>query len=345
MHTNAYLKIRPAKINIYLRYMQELGYSSKQVLSGASISENKLSDPYYLVEMPDYMQVASNMLELTCDSGLAFRLGAKLIPSDLGILGLAVSTCPSLLEAIKLWQKYNGLFVGNLFAVTAYKVDKTIQFEFSPRVEIPQNLMIFFLEEKFTTEIQLFRIFNNCHLQNKYYKFAFAEPEHSQLYHEFMPGPVTFNNAKTVFAVAEDDETLNRPLLYNDAESLRVCREYLETAVQTLDELRSNTAQLRYLIKQRLPKILSVREAAREFNCSVRTFSRELERENTTYNKEIIQVRKSLAESYIATTGLEASEIAYKLGYSDAGSFRRAFKTWTGMSLSTFKQSIQDSKN
>jgi AraC-like DNA-binding protein len=60
-----------------------------------------------------------------------------------------------------------------------------------------------------------------------------------------------------------------------------------------------------------------------------RTFQRKLLEEGTTYRKLSGSVRKELALQLIKKSNHKMEEIAQMLGYSDASSFRRAFKQWT----------------
>ena len=61
-----------------------------------------------------------------------------------------------------------------------------------------------------------------------------------------------------------------------------------------------------------------------------RTLRRKLEAEGASYSELLAGVRKALALDYLRTTTLSIDDIALTLDFSDAVSFRHAFKRWTG---------------
>jgi AraC-like DNA-binding protein len=71
--------------------------------------------------------------------------------------------------------------------------------------------------------------------------------------------------------------------------------------------------------------LLSV--AARRMSVSPRTLQRLLEREGTTWRAEVEAVRRARA-ARLQRGGLSKSQVARRLGYSDARTLRRAVKRW-----------------
>ena len=65
-----------------------------------------------------------------------------------------------------------------------------------------------------------------------------------------------------------------------------------------------------------------------------RTLLRRLKDEGTTFTEVLRALREELAFQYLRR-GMCLSEVAYMLGFSDNGTFSRAFKDWTGRRPST----------
>ena len=57
----------------------------------------------------------------------------------------------------------------------------------------------------------------------------------------------------------------------------------------------------------------------------------------TSYIDLLTSVRQALAVDYLSTTLLTVDDIAAALGFSDATSFRHAFKRWTGRTLTEYR--------
>ena len=63
-----------------------------------------------------------------------------------------------------------------------------------------------------------------------------------------------------------------------------------------------------------------------------RTLHRRLKEESTSFRLIVNTARRDLAERYLREERMTITEIAFLLGYSDAKTFHRAFKRWTGHS-------------
>ncbi len=77
-------------------------------------------------------------------------------------------------------------------------------------------------------------------------------------------------------------------------------------------------------------------EMAKMLNIGARTLRRRLAKENLSYKKILADTRRDLALQYFEYTSLTPKEIGFLLGYNSVGSFRRAFKCWTGKKLSDY---------
>lgn len=96
-------------------------------------------------------------------------------------------------------------------------------------------------------------------------------------------------------------------------------------------------------VKQRIRVLLSEREVSEDlvatpFNVSPRHLRRKLSESCTTYEKLLDEVRMELAIKLIQEHRLNLGRIAFELGFLDPSSFTRAFRRWTGMSPTAFRE-------
>jgi AraC-like DNA-binding protein len=77
---------------------------------------------------------------------------------------------------------------------------------------------------------------------------------------------------------------------------------------------------------------VSIQHAARDLCVSTRTLQRRLSEEGTSFQTELLETRRKLANHYLTQTKLSTAEIAFLLGYSEQNSFYRAFHEWSGSS-------------
>ena len=81
----------------------------------------------------------------------------------------------------------------------------------------------------------------------------------------------------------------------------------------------------------------SQEKVAATLHMSPRNFQRKLAEEGTSYTELLNDTRRDLALSYVRDPGYSLGEITYLLGFSDASSFNRAFKRWTGQAPSAYR--------
>lgn len=77
---------------------------------------------------------------------------------------------------------------------------------------------------------------------------------------------------------------------------------------------------------------------AHHFGISASTLSRWLRDEGTSFLTVKSECRKEIAKTLLGRSGMSMAEIARRLGFHDARSFRRAFAQWTGLLPSDFRE-------
>ena len=73
---------------------------------------------------------------------------------------------------------------------------------------------------------------------------------------------------------------------------------------------------------------------------SPRSLQLQLAQEGTSYKILLNRARQNLARSYLQQARYSIKEIAFLLGFSDAATFTRAFRRWTGESPRRFAQAL-----
>ncbi|MCT4583889.1 MAG: helix-turn-helix transcriptional regulator [Peptostreptococcaceae bacterium] len=123
--------------------------------------------------------------------------------------------------------------------------------------------------------------------------------------------------------------------------------EYLEGELnQRLKEMevdKSFSATVRKTLLKLLPSGFSdVQKISYELGISKRTLQRRLKEENTTFNEQLNHTRELMVRNYLKMN-MNLDEIAFLVNYSDAKSLSRAFKVWTGMSVTDYRCEIETS--
>lgn len=79
---------------------------------------------------------------------------------------------------------------------------------------------------------------------------------------------------------------------------------------------------------------------AENLNVTVRTLQRRLSAEQGTYIELLDEVRHQLAMEYIDDPKNTVTDLAFRLGFNDSGSFGRSFRRWTGKSITQYRDSL-----
>jgi len=128
---------------------------------------------------------------------------------------------------------------------------------------------------------------------------------------------------------------LNHPLIRNQAEINR----FLKHSPSVLLTIPGDDQTFQHLITRHLNMKLApplefpdISSLAKHFNISVQTLHRRLKQEGCSYQQIKDEIRRDLALTKLVRERLPIHQVAEIVGFSEARSFTRAFKNWTGLS-------------
>ena len=142
----------------------------------------------------------------------------------------------------------------------------------------------------------------------------------------------------TSYSLTMPNALLDKPLVTGDA---FICTRLTDTLQEMLAQQPSH--DLVEQIKRRIQLLLgsgdiSLERVAGPLNISPRHLRRKLSQESTSYEQLVDEVRRETAIRMIGEGELSLTSIAYELGFLDPSSFTRAFRRWTNMSPTSFRQ-------
>jgi AraC-like DNA-binding protein len=95
------------------------------------------------------------------------------------------------------------------------------------------------------------------------------------------------------------------------------------------------------LLEQLSDGELSEQEMAEQLHMSRRTLQRKLAEAEMTYQRLVDETRRDLALRYIEDPRNSIIDITFLLGFSQQSAFTRAFKRWTGIAPSEYRQRLR----
>ena len=320
--------------------LRKRGIAADPILHRAGLSKPALAgdfgaDPISALAQAKVLDFAAEAME---DSAFGLHLALQTDPRDAGIFFYVASGAINLGEALSLFARYFRIVNEAVrLQLTRAPAGISVEAEFVglPRHEVRQNA-------EFGVAMILKALREVAGRNVRPDRVAFAHPRNSDLreFERFYGCSVEFGRAANE-GVSSDllkfsDDTLAIPLITADAKLLEALQPFCDMAAK---ERSTSAGTLRAAVENEVEKLLphgkaNVRAVAKALALSVRSLSRRLADEGTTYGEVADQLRQSLAFQYLKEPGMSLSQIAWLLGYEGATSFNHAFKRWTGLSPS-----------
>lgn len=107
--------------------------------------------------------------------------------------------------------------------------------------------------------------------------------------------------------------------------------------MQEMEEVTGPVKTVRDLIMLTPNYFPTLKDIANQLYMTPRTLRRKLADQGTSYQQILNETRKHLAIKFLRETTLNMSQIAERVGFSDARNFRHAFKKWTNSTPSSHR--------
>lgn len=172
--------------------------------------------------------------------------------------------------------------------------------------------------------------------------FTFSEPDNTLVYRRFFGMPVLFGADENNIVFHTED--LRIPLPRHDKYLLEVLERYAETL--QMSRRRSFQDEVRDLIRKNLQSgKTGIEHVVRFFPYERRTLQRQLTQLGTSFTELLHEVRMEIAKDRLLNSDVSIARLSDSLGYSDQGTFTKAFKSQSGFAPVTWrKQARQDSE-
>ena len=263
------------------------------------------------------------------------KLGASLRCEDLGAVGLARKSSPTLWDGWDRAQRYVSVVAG-VRALEITRGEDTTEVRFLRLTdEAPAGA-------KLSNEATFASFTASCReASGRPFKPVRALCAHDFIgdkafLEDYMGCPV--EDRAGVNAVSMSNEALSLPTAVGDDAISR----FFDQRVEEMLAQMKPAAPLFLRAKSEIGKNLSggvpkVSDVAKGLGMSARTLQRRLSDDGSVFQDLVDQARRELAERLLSTTHYPLVEIAILTGFSDQSSFTRAFKRWSGETPRSFR--------
>lgn len=310
-----------------------MGVDPAPVLQAAGLARDALSDPERAVPLRQAVRLLIAGAARTGRPHFGLLAGQHAALRQYGLVGLRMMHAPSvgtawrgLVLTLQLNDRANvpALAVGDREAVlsfTPYRED----------AEGIEHIMDFTL----ATACSAMRTLCGAAWAPTEVHFAHRRPRDVRPYHDCFKAPVRFGTSRT--AMTFPATVLDRRVIGASA----VKRRAIEQAIA--DALRAQDLALPDLVRRALfarmsQDDVSIDGVARLLGLHKRTLNRRLAVLGTSYAALLAEVRYQVARQLLAVTDLPFVDIAGALAYTDASTFSRSFRAWSGTTPSGWRQ-------
>ncbi len=313
-----------------VRAMEAKGVDARAVMAQIGMDADLLEGGYSRYSQVQVSQLWKRAVELTGDPTFALTVAQQVRPATFHAVGYAMSCSATLYRAISRFAQYTRLISDSATATLTENDGRVLlDFHFDTGGETPIYETV---DTVLASVVAYLRWISNDACDPLAVRFAHDPLPSRDAFARFFGCPVDYDAPQTCLVF--DKEQISRPILSSDEELASL----LDGAASRFLEQRMAgrfAVRVRDLMIAQLPEEIPTKaRTASLLGLTERTLLRRLKDEGTTFAEVLRQLREELAFQYLRR-GMCLSEVAYLLGFSDNGTFSRAFKQWTGRRPST----------
>ncbi len=304
---------------------------------------NSPPDLATMVAEEDYVRLLETIAQAEDGAPRAhIKLGVSMRCEDLGAVGLAWKSSPTLMDGWDRAQRYIGV-VARVRALEMTRGEQTTEIRFHRLTdEAPMGARLS-NEATFATFTAICREASGRHFKPVRALCAHAFIGDREFLENYLGCPL--EDRAGINAVIISNEELALPNAVGDD---AISRFFDARVEEMLAEIKTDipvSLQVKSVIGKNLsggvPKLSDV---AQPLGMSARTLQRKLGDDGSVFQELVDQARRELAERLLRTTDFPLVEIAFLTGFAEQSGFTRAFKRWAGETPRSYRLSAAESR-
>lgn len=305
-----------------------MGAPREGLLESSGLTQAMLSSPEMRVSYFQFGVLTSNALRLTQKPSLGLYVGHNTGIAQMGVLGFLLQNSRTIGDALGAMIRFGPA------VLPAWRIDLERGEDTAAMViheAIPLEPFQRFAYEVFLASIdrQTRTLYGERPLPVRRIELPFAEPSYSDEYRSMFYDVEYVFNCKTARAVF-DPALLETEIAFADPATAKLAEHFCTVLLQGEASQEGLVGQMRRLLAAETGAPPSLPAVARTLQTSTRTLRRELQAMGTSYKALVDESRRVRAEAWIESNSMPIERLATALGFSTVGSFRRAYKRWTG---------------
>ncbi len=288
------------------------------------------------IEIPGEQYLALWEAAAQSSPSIGLELGFQTEADDFGALGHALYCAPSVEKALKTLQQFIVVFAQeSIFDFTCDSREVTVEYRIVAPTILQRRQDA---EFAMASVLRLLNLITNTSIRPLRMDFEHDRPADTSMHKQIFQCPLYFNQPTNRIHLPL--QTLQMPVVNGNERLYKALEPYLEREREqraASDELLSQVTRM--IASEMSSGAPSLDEICEQLNLSRRTLQRRLKDHGIEYSSLVEDVRRELALAYIKDSDYSMTEISLLVGYSESGSFTRAFRRWTGRSPQQYRSS------
>ena len=318
----------------FVSAMEKLGVDGDRLLTDAGLGSQELSGPPRLISFAVVERLCKAAVMQTGDDRILLKAAMAVEAENFDLMGYLMRASDNLHDAFAMLIRYERM-LGNGVEISM----QTGATYTTLRIDMcgPTNMSPGGLQIAVLGLVSLAKRLSEPHGLPAEVCFRQHRPEHADVLAQAMGCRIRFDCPNDLILYGKN--TLAQPLARRDTRLRQILERQAQRTLEQLPEEQDLVQSLRRLIMSELATgNASADRIARRAGMSVRTMARHLRAMGTSYQRVLDQVRYERACDFLRGPEVEVSDVAFRMGFSDASSFNRAFKRWSGVSPSTYRK-------
>ena len=333
--SNAYIPAR--HFRTLLQLLEEQNHPTQPIVEGLGLPDgfSQQSQEGFLT-LEQVQTLISRAVAVSQSECLGVYLGQRLNLSAHGVVGFAGLSAATIGDALKVAQRFQPL-VMPLIELNIDKSEHLTWVSAHTTLALPQEV------EKFLLDALLASIYT----QGSYlYLGSFQKVTAYLPYFEaqydggakagFSEVAIEYGADRLRFSFP--NELISTPLALADEQTHQHALRQCEAMLEAMPRPGGLGQTLRQQLLQEGPPFPTLQQLAQQRHMSERTLRRHLNQENISWRDLLTEVKMNKAKHYLMAGHDSITTIALRLGYQDSANFSRAFRQYTGLSPSQWRQ-------
>lgn len=315
--------------------LREFGINPVDVLRKAELATNLFDNPDELISFRDRANLFKVCMDETACNHFGLLVGQQEGLSSLGLVGYLVRHSPDVQTALESLVHYFHLHAQG--SLMLFDTEQDLAFLgysiYSEQLEVSDQIV----DAAIAIACNMLRELCGPGWQPTEVLLSHRQPENVRPFRKVFGRRVRFDMPRS--GVYFPARWLSEQVQGADSELHRL----LEKQVRQLESQYSEDfpQQVRLVVSDALlTNHATIEYVSRIFSIHSRTLHRRLKANGTSFQGILDECRFQIARQMLGSSNLGHAQIASLLGYSDARAFSRAFRRWSGVSPSHWRESL-----